>query len=150
MMNFAMAAAFGLLGVALAGCADKLPAETLLPVVSVSGGEKTVTVLAAATRGRAKDDPYLFTSDRTGALNYQEYAISIPPSHVVGQIEWPPGSAGNAGTQYVVASSRPLTEISFATALRSQQAAGQRDRRTISCRSPPVGVLRNCSADWTA
>ena len=40
-----------------------------------SGGEKTVTVFAAATRERVKGDPYLFTSDRTGTINYQEYAI---------------------------------------------------------------------------
>jgi esterase/lipase superfamily enzyme len=123
MMNSAVAVALGLLGVALAGCAHKPPADTLLPVASVSGGEKTVTVLAAATRGRAKDDPYLFTSDRTGGLNYQEYAISIPPGHVIGRIEWPPGAAGNARSQYVVASSRPLTESGFATALRVQLAS---------------------------
>ena len=57
MMNSTMAAAFGLLGVALAGCADKPPADILSPGASVLGGEKTVTVLAAATRGRVKDDP---------------------------------------------------------------------------------------------
>jgi hypothetical protein len=42
----------------------------------------------------------------------------------------------------------------YKTALRKEQerseakeqAARQRDRRTISCRSPPVGVLRSCSA----
>jgi esterase/lipase superfamily enzyme len=110
MMNFATAAAFGLLGVALSACADKPPAEILLPAASISGQEKTVTVLAAATRERAKGDPYLFTSDRTRTINYQEYAISIPPNHVVGQIESPSVSAGNAGTQYVVASSRPLAQ----------------------------------------
>src|SRR3984885_11300458 len=123
MTNFVAAAAFGLLGVALSGCADKPPAEILLPAASISGGEKTVTVLAAATRERVEGDAYLFTSNRTGALNYQEYAVSIPPNHVVGQIEWPSGSAGNAAIQYVVASSRPLTESGFATALRIQLAS---------------------------
>jgi hypothetical protein len=85
MTNFVAAAAFGLLGVALSGCADKPPAEILLPAASISGGEKTVTVLAAATRERVEGDAYLFTSNRAGAINYQEYAVSIPPNHVVGQ-----------------------------------------------------------------
>jgi esterase/lipase superfamily enzyme len=123
MMNFVAAAAFGLLSVALSGCADKPPAEILLPAHSISGGEKTVTVMAATTRRRSNGDPDLFTSDRTEALNYQEYTVSIPPNHVVGQIEWPSGSAGNAGTQYLVASNRPLTESGFATALRVQLAS---------------------------
>jgi esterase/lipase superfamily enzyme len=122
MMNFALAAAFGLLGVALSGCADKPPAEILLPAASISGGAKTVTVLAATTRKRMGDSD-LFTADRTETLNYQEYAISIPPNHVVGQIEWPPGSTGNAATQYVVAASRPLAESEFARALRVQLAS---------------------------
>ncbi len=125
MINFVIAAAFALLGVALAGCADKPPADILLPAASISGGEKTVTVLAATTRGRVQDNPYLFTSDRTGALNYQDYAISIPRNHAVGQIEWPSGAGGDAATQYVVASSRPLTEPGFAAALRSELASGK-------------------------
>jgi len=122
MMNFALAAVFGLLGIALSGCADEPPAEILLPTASISGEAKRVTVLAATTRKRMGDSD-LFTADRTGTLNYQEYAVSIPPNHVVGQIEWPPGSAGNAATQYVVAASRPLAASEFATALRVQLAS---------------------------
>jgi esterase/lipase superfamily enzyme len=122
MMNFALAAVFGLLGIALSGCADKPPAEILLPTASISGEAKRVTVLAATTRKRMGDSD-LFTADRTGTLNYQEYVVSIPPNHVVGQIEWPLGSAGNAATQYVVAASRPLAASEFATALRVQLAS---------------------------
>jgi esterase/lipase superfamily enzyme len=121
-MNF-MLAIFAVLAVALSGCAGKPSAEVLVPANAPASTEKSVVVLAATTRERAKDSSFDFTSNRSGNINYQEYAISIPPNHLAGKIEWPSQTPGNAQTDFVVISNRRLTKSGFGKAIETQLAS---------------------------
>lgn len=118
-----LSATLVVLAIALSGCAGKPPDTVLLPAGGSLNGAKSVVVLAATTRERQKDSPYGFTSDRSQTINYQDYTISIPPSHVPGKIEWPSQVPGKAETDFVVTANRPITESGFAEAIKSQLAA---------------------------
>jgi esterase/lipase superfamily enzyme len=85
-----------------------------MPVNTPVSAEKSVVVLAATTRERVEDNSFDFTSNRSGNINYQEYAISTPPNHVAGKIEWPSQTPGNTKTDFVVIFNRPLTGPGFA------------------------------------
>jgi esterase/lipase superfamily enzyme len=74
----------------------------------------------------------IFTSNRSGSIDYQEYAISIPPNHVAGKIEWPSQTPGNVKTDFVVISNRPLTEPGFAEAIETQLASHRDLRGSVS------------------
>jgi esterase/lipase superfamily enzyme len=120
------------LAVALSGCAGKPSAEILVPVNAPVSAEKSVVVLAATTRERVEDNSFDFTSNRSGNINYQEYAISIPPNHVAGKIEWPSQTPGNAETDFVVISNLPLAESGFAEAIEAQLATRMDLRGSVS------------------
>jgi esterase/lipase superfamily enzyme len=109
--------------VALNGCAARPSGEVLIPVSTPTTAGTSVIVLAATTRERAKDSPIDFTANRSADLNYQEYKISIPPNHVPGQIQWPSQSPGNAQTDFIVTSNRPLTEPGFTEDIQAQLAS---------------------------
>ena len=128
-MNPMMAAV--VLSLVLNGCVGKPPAEVLIPVSAPLNGAKSVAVLAATTRAREKDSPYGFTADRSEAINYQDYTVSIPPSHVPGKIEWPSQTPGNAQTDFVVTSSRPLTEAGMAEAIKAELASRKDEHGSV-------------------
>ena len=109
--------------VALNGCAARPSSEVLIPVSAPATDVTSVVVLAATTRARTNDSPFDFSADRSAEIGYQEYKISIPPSHVPGQIQWPSQSPGNAQTDFVVDSSRPLAESGFMQAIQAQLAS---------------------------
>jgi esterase/lipase superfamily enzyme len=69
-----------------------------------------------------QDSPFDFTSGRSRSINYQDYAISIPPAHVAGKIEWPSQTPGNAETDFVVTSNEPLTRAGFVKAIGTELA----------------------------
>ena len=119
------------LSVALSGCAGTPPAEVLIPVGAPLNGAKSVVVLAATTRAREKDSPYGFTADRSEAINYQDYTVSIPPNHILGKIEWPSQIPGNAQTDFVVTSNRPLTEAGMAEAIKTQLASRKEEQGSV-------------------
>lgn len=122
-MNAVSKALFLILAFGLASCAIKPPPEVLLPQHSAVGAGKSVVVLAATTRQRMNDDPCLFTSGRAANVNYQKYVISIPPTHVIGQIEAPSRAPGDPQTEFVTISNHPLSDETFVTALRSRLAS---------------------------
>jgi esterase/lipase superfamily enzyme len=108
------------MGFVLNACAARRSSELLIPVNAPATDGTFVTVFTATTRERAKDNPFEFTADRSGVLHYQEYRISIPPDHVPGQIQWPSQSPGDARTDFVVTSSRPLSESGFTQDLQTE------------------------------
>lgn len=111
--------------------------EVLLPQGSVAGAQKSVVALAATTRERMNGNPYLFRSGRTATVNYQEYVISIPPTHAVGQVEAPSQARGDPQTEFVTVSNRPLSDQDFAKAL-GFQLASQTDRHEKILSAPAI------------
>ncbi len=112
--------ALTLIGLAAAGCASRPTGDVLIPVASTAEGAKSVSILAATTRQRSEGSEVFFTNGRAHGINYEQYAISLPPSHVAGQIEWPSQAPGNPGKDFVVTSERPLDESGFSVAIAQQ------------------------------
>jgi esterase/lipase superfamily enzyme len=112
-----------IMAVSLGACAGRPSEAVLIPVNAPVNGEKSVQVLAATTRERVKDSEIGFTADRAGSVNYQQYAIAIPPDHLPGKIEWPSQTPGNPQTDFVVVENRPLSEADFAKAIETQLAS---------------------------
>jgi hypothetical protein len=97
-----------LVGFAIGGCSSRPSSSVLVPITAAVGGGKSVSILAATTRTRSHDDDEAFTNGRARAVNYEQYAISIPPDHVSGQIEWPAQIPGNPERDFVVTSAQQL------------------------------------------
>ena len=72
----------------LAACNGRPGPESLRPQAP-SATSENVTVFVATTRGRSADDANVFTKERSRALNFQRYEISIPPNHENGRLELP-------------------------------------------------------------
>jgi esterase/lipase superfamily enzyme len=105
--------ACALLGASLAGCASSPTNDVLTPVANASSVGYPVDVLVATTRERASGQDDAFTSDRSRALNYEQYTISIPPTHRPGEIEYPGNGAPDPATSFEVTSARSLQEADF-------------------------------------
>jgi esterase/lipase superfamily enzyme len=109
----------GLMVLASAGCAARPPSSVLIPVPPIADAEggKTVSVLAATTRARSDDASGAFTNDRARTVSYEQYAISFPPSHVAGHVEWPRQPPGDPRKDVVVTDAHPLEQSGFAAAI---------------------------------
>ncbi|WP_245283065.1 alpha/beta hydrolase [Aureimonas altamirensis] len=75
-------------------------------------GAEIVTVYAATTRGRAGPDTNVFTTERSAEVNYASFAVSVPPNHVSGRIEWPEQRIDPA-TTFATLDQRILTRRGF-------------------------------------
>jgi esterase/lipase superfamily enzyme len=90
----------------------------MLHPVSASAGIGTpVNILVATTRQRSETDKRDFTAKRNFGLSYEAYTISVPPNHVVGNIEWPKKPPGNPAVNFVVTNSTPLDQARFDAAV---------------------------------
>ncbi len=116
-----------ILALAATGCSSRPSSNVLIPVASTVEGGKSVSILAATTRQRSQEQDAFFTNARAHAVNYEQYAISVPPNHVAGQIEWPSGTPGNPEKNFVVTSEHPLDQASFTSAIAQQLAARKND-----------------------
>jgi esterase/lipase superfamily enzyme len=116
-----------LLAGGLAGCARPGP-DVLTPTLTTVPGAKIATVYTATTRARAVPGSNIYTSFRSGALNYGEFKISLPPGHQPGNIEWPAGPSDPA--------------VSFATVQQSVLDRTTFERRTgASEKGVKVGIF---------
>jgi esterase/lipase superfamily enzyme len=106
-----------LVGFAIGGCSSRPSSSVLVPITAAAGGGKSVSILAATTRTRSHDDDEAFTNGRARTVNYEQYAISIPPDHVSGQIEWPAQIPGNPERDFVVTSAQQLDVNAFTKAI---------------------------------
>ena len=91
-----------------------------------------------------EDNSFDFTSNRSGKHHYQENSTSNPPTHVAGKIEWPSQTPGNAQTDFVVISNRPLTKSGSAKAIETLLASG-RDLCLLMVRILAVDENRHAS-----
>ncbi len=67
-------------------------------------------MLAATTRAPSEDAGVLFGGDRGTGVAFSNIVVSIPPDREIGTVQWPRTAPGNAETDFVVDSVRPLVE----------------------------------------
>lgn len=79
-----------ILFVFLASCASRPGSEVLVPIGTTVSDAKVVSVYAVTTREMDASAQFpSFNAARAEQPSYLSYQISVPPTHVPGQIEWP-------------------------------------------------------------
>lgn len=95
-------------------------------------GASEQSLLVATTRERDGRPGALFSGERSGALNYAAVTVSVPPSHVSGEIEWPSTPPGNPNTDFVVRNAEYLDgDKAFIRTLNAQLATRPRGSRKV-------------------
>jgi len=126
-LGVSFAAAF-----ALAACGARPETGFLAPVAEAHLGAATHTILVATTRKRDERVGTLFNGERAERLDFARIAVSVPPNHEAGQIEWASTAPGNPKTDFVTRQADFLDgEKAFVQALNAQLAAKPRGQRRV-------------------
>ncbi len=124
----AVLAAMGL----LAACATRPETGFLLPVAATAAGATDRTLLVATTRERDARPGTLYNGERGQPLDYAAVTVSIPQTHVAGEIEWPSNPPGNPRSDFVVRQAAYLEgEKEFVRTLNAQLARRPRGSRKV-------------------
>ena len=87
--------------VSLSGCSSNPVAGFPSPSSEPAPGAIEHQLLVATTRERDQEAGAFFSGERSDTLNYAAFMVSVPPSHIAGNIErpaTPPGNPNNAFT----------------------------------------------------
>jgi esterase/lipase superfamily enzyme len=109
----------------LTACAGRPGPETL-DTVALNDFKPTrvETLYSVTTRDRAEPGKNVFTTDKTRQPNYASFDVSIPPTHVAANIEWPkPGRKVDPRTDFAVVSQSALDRESLLKAVRRRESA---------------------------
>jgi esterase/lipase superfamily enzyme len=121
-----------LLAALLVGCASRPESGFLSPVAVARADASDHTLLVATTREHDARPGTLFNGDRASSLDYAEIAVSIPPTHVQGQIEWAATPPGDPATNFVARDEKYLDgDKAFIQAPNVQFAARSRGSRKV-------------------
>ncbi len=113
-----------LAGLTLAACATR-PESGFLTPIAFAGPEATShEILVATTRRRDARPGTYFNGERAEVADYADITVSVPRTHVAGEIEWPARVPGNPETDFVVTAASYLDgDRKFVEALNAQLAA---------------------------
>ncbi len=105
----------------LAACA-RPGADPMYPPVTASvPGASSHTILIETTRKRSADPGAMFSGERGRQPEFAEAVVSVPPTHVAGNIEWPSQRPANPATDFVTREANYLDgEKAFVAALNQQ------------------------------
>ncbi|MFN3506034.1 MAG: alpha/beta hydrolase [Allorhizobium sp.] len=109
----------------LSACAGRPGPETLGTVALADFQPTRVeTLYSVTTRDRAEPGENVFTTGKTRQPNYASFDISIPPTHVAANIEWPkPGRKVDPKTDFAVVSQSVLDRSALLQAVRKRETA---------------------------
>ncbi len=111
---------------AVGACGTRAP-DAMLPVQAQASGTTRVPILVATTR-KAVDDPgILFGGERARRVSFRRIDVSVPPTHRVGEVEWPERSPGDPSRSFVTLRSDALDEAQLRGSVRELiRQTGQR------------------------
>ena len=117
--------------IALSGCAGA--PDTMLVANAVSAPEaREHKILVATTRARDPRPGAFYGGERSPSLDFSAFDISVPPTHVNGQVEWPRQAPGDPRTDFVMRDGRYLSgEKEFVADLNRQLAARPKGQRKV-------------------
>lgn len=119
---------FVLVAASLGGCANR-PGPEMLNTVSQSNlppGARAISVYVATTRDRATPQDDLFTDGRSLSVNFAQYRIAIPPTHIPGAIEWAKETP-DPRTDFATLDRMALDRAQFESAVVRAQAPAKRE-----------------------
>jgi esterase/lipase superfamily enzyme len=116
----------------LAACA-RPGADPMYPQVKARvPGATSHAILIATTRKRSADPGAMFSGERSHELQFAEAVVSVPPTHVSGNIEWPSQRPGNPATDFVTREADYFDgEKAFVAALDQQLAQRPPGKRNV-------------------
>jgi esterase/lipase superfamily enzyme len=116
----------------VAACGRPGAESPMIPVVGQVQGATDHTILVATTRKRSADPGMMFGGERARELDFAQAVVSVPPTHVAGQIEWPSRQPGNPQTDFVTRESFYIdSEQQWVDALNQQLAQRPPGHRTV-------------------
>src|SRR4051794_7575386 len=108
----------------LIGCATRPGPEVLAPVAAIPGA-KTLPIYVATNRKRAAPTENVFTAERSDALNFAKFVVTVPPNHQPGNIEWPQG-ASDPRVSFATVDQAALTDAEFRNVVAPLRQSGKR------------------------
>ncbi|MDQ0422520.1 esterase/lipase superfamily enzyme [Peteryoungia aggregata LMG 23059] len=109
----------------LSGCAGRPGPETLDPVaLGDFRPERVETLYTVTTRDRLQAGGNAFSYEKAREPNYARFEISIPPTHVSSNIEWPkPGRKPDPKTDFAVLAQNDLGRAALLQVVRQSGPA---------------------------
>ncbi len=86
----------------LTACGPRPETGFLIPSSETAEGANTKTLLIATTRQRDGGEGTFFNGERGHKLDFAQVSISVPPTHVPGEVEVPASAPGNPATEFTV------------------------------------------------
>jgi esterase/lipase superfamily enzyme len=106
----------------VAACAGTDGTATFLPTAKDGA---SVEVLVATSRS-ANDGPLIFGAERSAALGFAVFNVSVPPDRLAGTVTWPSGPPGDPRADFLVIEARRLQGAgAFAAAVEERVEADQ-------------------------
>ncbi len=117
----------------LAGCATRPETGALVSVSAKVPGTKTHEIFVATTRKVDSQPGTYFSGERSDHLNFARFAVSVPPAHKNGEVEWPSQHPGNPATDFVTTEgARINSQEAFIAAINARLAAKPKGKRTVT------------------
>lgn len=120
------------LTILVGACGTRPESGFLLPVADQISVANSHTILVATTRQRDERPGTLFNGERAQRIDFAEIAVSIPPNHQAGEIEWASEPPGDPAKTFAVRKAAYLDgEKAFIAALNAQLALRPKGQRRI-------------------
>nr|WP_244318288.1 alpha/beta hydrolase [Roseibium hamelinense] len=117
----------------LAACSTRPDAGVLAISADPAPGARPHDIMVVTTRQRDdRPDTYFNGERREQGVDFAEVTISVPPTHVPGQIEWPSKFPGDPNTDFVTRKAGYIDgEAAFKQRLNRRLAQLPKDKRTV-------------------
>lgn len=117
----------------LAGaCASRPESGFLLPVANPGLAPNSHTILVATTRQRDERPGTLFNGERASRTDFAKIAVSVPPNHEAGEIEWASEPPGDPMKTFAVREAAYINgEKAFVQSLNAQLAMRPKGQRRV-------------------
>jgi len=120
------------LTILVGACGTRPESGFLLPVANQGPATSSHTILVATTRQRDERPGTLFNGERAQRIDFAEIAVSVPPNHQDGEIEWASEPPGDPAKTFAVRKAAYLDgEKAFIAALNAQLALRPKGQRRI-------------------
>lgn len=106
----------------LFGCSGRPAPELLRPLAIDPPADARVTMVrAVTTRVPTEDQPWVYGTTRAAEPQYARFAVSIPPAHQSGRIEWPDSIAkADPARHFVTRGQARMDRQTFLSEIRNE------------------------------
>lgn len=121
-----------LLCLLLAACGSRPEAGALAISLEPAPEAEKHDIMIVTTRDRDPRPDTYFNGERGAGVDFAEASISVPPSHVAGEIEWPEKLPGNPETDFVARSANYIDgKEEFLTRINQRLSKLPKGERTV-------------------